>query len=336
MRKKLALISSLSLTLLVALSWVEPVQASIEDWMWIEPTFRGFDDFYGTSVIAYTQGSTAELAVTLNNVIPMLPDVLNVSAVIVGFDWAINYSSTEVSMNNPYQLNASRPRHTFTVTFTVPSTSVASNMFLHTYTIYVEYVNATTGPKERIGTFSVSSDSFAVYSSDQGIAVTINKAIGVYYTTLYPYPFVDVEADVLYNRGYAEFALADNAYANGDFTTARTRFEAASSLLDEAFAKESERWSASQQAETNADSALANYYNALASLSQTEASAATKEADAAMIEANATKIQADAAMAAADAALTNAYGWLAFGIGWMFIGVGVIVYGLRRPPRPPA
>jgi len=328
MKKNLVLLSSMMLVILIAASWVQPAQALIEDWMWLDPDFRGFDDFYGTDVIAYTEGSAATLAVTVDNIIPILPDILNVSAVIVGFDWGANYSSNDVNMDSPYQLNSREPRRTFVVTFTVPSITVASNMFLHVYTIYVEYVNATTGPKQRIDTFVDTDDSFAVYSSDQGTAMAIRGAIDLYYTSLYPYSFADVEAEILYNKGYAEFLRGDTAYSNGDFATAKARFQSASAFLDQAFAKESTRWAASEDAQIA-------YYNALANLTRIQAEAAMKEADARLTEASAAMTEADAALANADATLTNAYGWLAFGIGWILIGVGVIVYGLRKP-KPPA
>ena len=210
------------------------------------------------------------------------------------------------------------------MTFTVPAITVASNMFLHVYTIYVEYVNATTGPKQRIDTFVDSADYFAVYSSDQGTAMAIKEAIDLYYTSLYPFSFADVEAQIIYNKGYAEFLRGETAYSNGDFTTAKTRFQSASTFLDQAFAKESTRSTTREDAETA-------YYDALANLTRIQADAAAKEANARLTEANATMTEADAALVSADANLTNAYGWLAFGLGWILIGVGVIIYGLRRP-----
>lgn len=324
MKKNLALLSSVMLAMLIVASSIRPAQALIENWMWLDPDFRGFDDFYRTDVIAFNEGSTATLAVTVDNTVPVLPDVLNVSAVIVGFDWGVNYSSSDVSIDDPYQLNSLEPRHTFVATFTVPAITVASNMFLHEYTIYVEYVNATSGPREIIGTFVDTADFFAVYSSDQGTAMAMKEAIDLYYTTLYPYVFADVEAQILYNKGYAEFLRGETAYSNGDFAAAKTRFESASSFLDQAFGKESIRSTVREDAQTA-------YYSALANLTRIQADTAAKEANARLTEANATMTEADAALVNADANLTNAYGWLAFGLGWILIGVGAIIYGLRRP-----
>lgn len=321
MRKKLVLLSSLVLTLLITLSVIGPTQANIDAVMWLEPTFEGTDGFYGTSVTAYAEGATAKLGVHVDR--DMAGDSqVNITAISVVFDWGGNYTLVPTSQ---FMLNDTVTELAFTLIFTVPSTTVASNLFLHTYTVYVKYVT-TLG----IGTFtSGPTDAFAVYSTIQAEAQALNQQVDAYPTT---WSFASTEADVLWEKGRNAAGSGDTYYSNGDFENAKANYQSALDLFSQAFDAEKAYQTAVSTAQSTA---ISNYYNALANTAATEANASQTTANAALIEANAAMKEAETAAKTAEAALTNAYGWLSFGIGWILIGIGAIVYGLRKP-KPPA
>lgn len=340
MKEKVTALCCLILVLLISTPAIIPAQAKITGWIWVSPVFAGSEPFFGVNAVAYKEGSTARLVLSVDRNDPFV-NLLNVSAVIVSFDWGVNYTSPEASPASPVQLNADRTIYAFTIAFTVPSIAVASNLIPHTYTVYVEYVNATTGPKEKVGTFIDIPNHgfpdidpyFAIYSTDQAESQEYRQSADAY--TKPVGGFSSAEAEVFWLKGDAEVSRGEASYSVGDFASARTSYQNAITFFEEAYTTEATYSQDYREAQTN-------YYNALASAAGKEADAAMKEADAQAVEANATKIEADAAikqaeaaLAQADADLTNAYGWLAFGIGWILIGIGTIVYGLRRP-KPPA
>lgn len=336
--KKLAAIICLTLAVVLSISTIAPAQARATGWRWLSPIFNGNDPFLGVHVVAFRESSTAMLEVSVDRT--NSPDIrlLNVSAVKVNFDWGINYTSTDVSQDNPVQLNPNRTIGAFTIAFTVPPVSVASNLIPHTYKIYVEYVNATTGPKSVVGTFIALPNFpvdpyFAVYSNDQADA-ELSKLNASTYTP----PsggFSSSEAKILWAKGIVEMGMGDTAYMLGNFASAKVNYQSAIAFFEQAYTAEATYSQDYRTSETDMYTAQASYYNALANASSVQANAAMKDADAHTIEANAATTQAEAAGRQADAALTNAYGWMAFGIGWILIGIGVIIYGLRRP-KPPA
>jgi len=332
MKKNISMISSIALVTLISMALISPVLAAVtvSSPLWLSPAFKGTDAFYGgPAVVAYKTGSTANLALTVDhNDVPRA----NISAVKVWFDWGVNYTSTDVSVTSPIQLNSTNPKRVFTIGFTVPATTVASNLFKHSYIIYIEQVNATTGSKKIVATYtSATYTDFVVYSSDQADARDLNQKVDLYTDP----GFTSAEANVLWEKGTDEASRGDTFYSVAEFASAKTSYQNAINLYESAYTAETtyaQDYRASQTAENNAS---ANYFSALASAASKEADAAMKEADARAVEANATKTQAEAAMRQADAALTNAYGWFSLGIGWVLIGIGVIVYGLRKP-KPPA
>ena len=327
MRKNVLVLSSL--VLMISMALISPALADITvgSPLWLSPSFKGTDTFYGGAIIAYRTGSTAKLAMTVdhNNVARA-----NISAVKVWFDWGVNYTSTEVSETSPVQLNSTNPKRVFNIEFTVPATTVASNLFVHSYTIYIEQVNATTGPKKLVNPLSpVTYSNFVVYSSDQADARELNQKVD-----LYSEPtdgFSSVEAQVLWQKGLDEASRGDTFYSVAEFASAKTSYQNAITLYEEAYAAEKAFSQDNRESNTNYNNALAGYYAALADSSAKQANATMKEADASMIQADAATTLADAAVRQADAALTNAYGWLSLGIGWILIGIGAIVYGLRKP-----
>jgi len=320
MRKNVLVLSSLVAMMLLAMASISPARGNINSWMWLEPAFNGTDQFYDTTVIAYRETSTAKLAVTVDRDGTGASKV-NITAVSVVFDWGGNYT---LAVSPVFTLDDTIPVTAFTVAFTVPSATVASNLFLHSFTVYVKYVT-TLGQ----GTFSGSGDSFAVYSTIQADAQALNQQVDAYPNT---WSFSSASADVFWEQAKNAAAKGDTYYMNGDFTNAAASYQSALDLFTQAFDAEAAYENA---VATAYNTAAANYYNALADNAGIQANASRTEADAAILEANAAQTEANAALRQADAALTNAYGWLSFGIGWILIGIGAIVYGLRKP-KPPA
>ncbi len=320
MSKKILLLSSLILAALASAFMVAPSEATISTTKWLELSFSGTDGFYGgPAVAAYAEGSAVKLVIVVTN---SPYSWINVSWVRIWFDWGLTYNSTEASgVSTPVEINSTRSVFAFNIAFTAPSTSQVSNLVRHSYTITVSFSHSGGD-----ATFTSSDSDFAIYSTAQAEAQTLNQQVDAYPTT---WTFSSAEAEVLWEKARNEAGLGDTYYSVGAFSSARTSYQQALDLYEQAFAAE-------KAYQTAAFTAEVNYYNALADSVPASSAATTKNADAAMMQAEAAQTEADAAVRQADAALTNAYGWMAFGIGWILIGVGVIVYGLRRPIKPPA
>lgn len=322
MKKFILAVLILMMSMLAMSSLTKQAHANINQWRWLEPTFTGTDSFYNAFVTAYTEGTTAKVSVLVDrDGAPVITQV-NITAVSVVFDWGGNYTLVASPV---YVLDATIPQAAFTVSFTVPSTATASNMFLHAFSIYVKYVTSSGS-----GTFPVAGgDSFAVYSATQADAQALKQTASSY--SLPSGGFSSVEARILWEQGDAEVTKGDTSYMLGNFAGARAYYQSAINDYAQAYAAETAYSQDYRESQTNQNNAYSNYYNAYASYSNKTAEAAVTSANADTIQANAAVTQADAASKQADAALTNAYGWMAIGIGWILIGVGAIVYGLRRP-----
>lgn len=313
MKKFIFAVLILIVSMLAMSSLTNQAHADINQWRWLEPTFTGTDSFYSASVTAYTEGSTAKVSVLVERA-PLITQV-NITAVSVVFDWGENYT---LVVSPVYVLDATIPQAAFTVSFTVPPIAIASNMFLHTFSIYVKYVT-TSGS----GTFPVAGgDSFAVYTTAQADAQALKQTASSY--SLPIGGFSSVEARILWEQGGAEVTKGDTSYMLGNFAGAKTEYQNAINDYAQAYVAETAYSQDYRESQTSQNNAYADYYHASADYSN-------KTAEAALTSANAAVTQADAASKQADAALTNAYGWMAIGIGWILIGVGAIVYGLRRP-----
>lgn len=229
--------------LLASASRMPAAKASIASYNWIGALTRNsFDSFYGTSITAYAEETPALLVVNVYNdyyrAVPM-----NVSAVKVGFDWGVNYTSSDSSTASPFSISFSQS-HVFAVNFTVPSASLASNLVTHSYNIYVEHVNSTTGNKEIVGTSTQSGFGFVVFSSDQADAYSFNKQLQAYPTTSsIGLPLITATARQLVVQSNVAKTLASDAYTRGDFGTARQQYQVALQTIQEAWANETDEFS---------------------------------------------------------------------------------------------
>ena len=271
--KKILVFASIMLALgLASTLTVNIANAGIESTSWLGSFYTwGTDSYYKEAfdkdkVYGYKEGSTATLLVEVkNNVVTLM----NVSAIIVGFDWGVNYTTTLAS---PVALEAGETRF-FTATMTVPNTTIASNLFLHGYTVYVKHVNATGG---LVGTMKLAYTSdpdrlFAVYSEDQADAREISKIIsGISKPTG---GFNSTAANLAWAKATNETAIADTLYEQGDFAGAKTHYDKALDYIDQAFDTEEALTGGIQdaqltliEAQAKSYEATANYLNGLSSM----------------------------------------------------------------------
>jgi len=339
MRKKMLLSMMLSLLLatFVTVSVIPPAQASIVGTpTWVGPKYDK-DDFLGltTTFIAFTTGTDATLRVTVSNDLsPAKP--LNISAVKVLLDWGINYSSTEASQSSPHVIPKTSAGityyYTFTIVFTVPATTVASNLFRHYWWVFVEEVNATTGTQAVTLHDSYSgSQDFTVYSADQATAQNTRIEYDRLVTTFSP---TSQEAIVLKKNAGVHRLMGDDSYKNGDFAGAKTQYETALDLLNDAITAEEtyqttvqENAVALTEAQIKNQEAQAKYYEGYGSYYN-------KTGEAAMIEANATMKMAEAQWATAQALNLQSTALNLFGVGFILFGVAAIIWAFKRPKPP--
>ena len=232
MRKMLALVTALLMSTFISTMMVGSVRADIESVAWRGSTHKGTDEYYGADVFAYEAGSTAILDLVVHN---DYGQDINVSKVKVGFDWNINYT-TEFSP--PYVIKDGN-RTFFTVTFTVPSTTVASNLVLHGYTIFVEHVNATGQIVDTMTTGDTyrKNPNFAVYSADQADAQELHQII-----SNMPKPsFNSTSARLLVYKAQNETSIGEALYERGDFAGAKAHYSTSLILYNEAYTEEETR-----------------------------------------------------------------------------------------------
>jgi hypothetical protein len=224
---------------LIAASIAPAVNASINDWNWIGALAPDtYDSFYHEYIMGYEEGTTATLIVNLyNNYWP--GHQTNMSAVKVSFDWGQNYTSTEASMTTPFAMDYG-DSHVFTITFTVPATTSASNLVTHDYTIYAEHVNSTTGPKRIVDYWDDDGSGFAVLSADQADAYLALKELNAYPGMTLPF-FTAKARELLAESSIAE-SMGNTEYGAGSFANAKTNYQNALTLMQNAYSNETTKW----------------------------------------------------------------------------------------------
>jgi len=211
-----------------------PVYADIPGKTWLGTTYAGRDEYYNADIIAYKTGTTAVLAVTVRN---REGFAINVTKVYVTFDWDVNYTSTQVNATNPETLENNEVRVLF-INFQVPSTTVASNLYVHSYTIVAEYSypNPANTSQIRTNYYDYFDDDFAVFSGDQADAVNLNRII----RGLSPPTggWRSAKAQVLWNKASRETNSGREYYRQGDFTGAKLQLSTALDYIDQAWVAE--------------------------------------------------------------------------------------------------
>ncbi len=299
----------LSIIVFVMLSTfpIKQSRASIERISWINPIYRGYDDFLGW-VVGYQEGTNWEVSVMIENDWWPPPEKtqINISAIIMHFGWGKNYTHRYTT---PEVLSYGETR-IFTVSNMTPLTSEFPEYWTYDYRMYVEIANASSGPTEVVDTWAWWNwdYNFAIFSADHLEAQRLyDKLEMMFMGGPVMLPFLNIsEAMVLFIQGYFEFQLGDQAHNVGDFSTAKTYYESADNLFNQALV-------VYEQKGTAMEDMTLNYKNSLT---------------------NATKDNAQANLILANASLINSYAWMFFGIGWILIGIGIIIYGARKAKPP--
>jgi hypothetical protein len=226
------------LLVLALLSSFGSAHASIGGHNWIAPLVKNNSDaFLGYVEAGYVAGSTATLVVNVQN---GLAFDMNVSAVKVWFDWGQNYSSTDVNLTKIYSIDPGLS-HVFTVVFTIPDITVATNLVTHNYKIYVDDVNSTTGVKGQLNTnFPYSGTYFAVFSTEQASAINTVRELNKYDTGFIP--FITAQGRELSMLADGTRTEADRQYGNGDFTNAANTYQDALNMMQNAWGNETKVW----------------------------------------------------------------------------------------------
>ena len=304
MKKFTTILFSVLLCALISMFATNPVQAYIERFTWLPPYMqKGYDSHYGAYVVIYRDGSSVNLIVPVEN--EGYSSGLNVSRVIVSFDWGQNKTLVPSTIEQ-VELGETK---TFTVSFTASATEAVSSDWAHEYTIYVEHVNATTEPTKIVGTWSRSWNywspqyKFVVFPTDQANATDLSNEYDSYASAFPTGSFSNINASQLAGQASIEASLGDTYYARGDHASAETQYQTALDLYSQALVAERE-W------QTKVEEA-----NLAIALTEADANLAT----------------ANAMLRQADAAVTQAYSWILFSLGFVFMGIATIVYAYRKP-----
>lgn len=365
--KKITTIVYIILISLFVTTTISSANASIQQIEW-RPIwgFKGLDNsIYQINIIAYEAGSTATI------LIPVYDDTGNpiiVSSVKVEFDWGVNYTSTEVSLNNPVSI-PNLSMETFTVMFTVPSTTSVLNTIAHTYKIYVELINATSGPKRIVDTWVANWDTwfpsykFVVFSPDQVIVTDLNFKYNAYKNAFPPGIFTSRNASLVAGQAEIDGAIGQQYYASGNFSLAKSHLQKAINLYLQAIIFERKYSERNQEAQINQTVGYAEYYKGLEEQSlaqasyyeaQTDWNKAYYDAQTDYLKAqvdwmttyyaaqtdyyeaytNYYKVYADSQKNQGLAALNQSIAWLLFGAASIITGVGLFRFLSKRSKTP--
>ena len=193
--------------------------ADIASIKWVNTVFSGPDPYYGPApgptVSAYQAGSTATLYI---QVTPAGASYINVTGAKLMMDWNGNYTVAglliRIAPNNWAVV---------TITFTVPGTNVASNQWLHTGALSVNYTSpGAPGTHQFLDTVT----GFAVYSADQASAMSIIQQLSFLGsgTTcgLVSSSFKTAAGTANCQLAVQQYALGKSLYSTGNFTASNT------------------------------------------------------------------------------------------------------------------
>jgi hypothetical protein len=314
--KKIGKISTLLCAVLFAVMILMPMinqaHAGVQEWSWSGYVYRGYDSYYDYTVIAYLNDTEVTLKIPVYN--NAMGPSANITAVSLVFDTGYNLTLSKVVNITLYETKY------FDFNFTA-GTNKFSNLWAHTYTIHVDMQSNAGTKYDDYWVYQWDSFypyyKFAVYLPDQKDVVDLSREYNSYYSSYPPYNFQAVEARLLATQAGAEASIAQDFVILGNFTEAKSHYQTAVNLYEQAFDSEQEKGAAMEDA----------------TLDKTvkEGAAAEKTADAAATEADAAMAEAEAATTEAQAIMNQSYGHILVGIGFLLIGVGAMVYGIRKP-----
>ena len=221
----LALMMCLSIAGLVVLAVPKAASADVYPytWQWTDSTYKGYDDFYGSTVVAYTENSTAKLAVNVANYYNYEYGDATIKSATLKMDWGTDYSATSIPSDAiPYGKSA-----TINFSFTVPSISTATNAVLHSYVIEIEY--QTQGYSYVV--------NFEPWDS-LGNGNDVNTVFYLYYPYYYGYPMApDSQTLYLVNSTAGTVTAVSSSAYDIDAYTGKVTFHTAPASGTAVYAK---------------------------------------------------------------------------------------------------
>jgi len=285
---------------MILMPMVNQAHAYVLQWMWSDYVYKGYDNYYGSYIIAYLNGTTVKLKVPVYNDVSWMGPSINITEVSLMFDtgW-VAQNLTSVVNATLYETKY------FDFSFAI-DTNKLSNLWAHTYTIYVDLQDNGGTKYDNYWVISwnyYTSYRFVVYLPEQKDVMDLSMKYSSYYNNYPPYNFQTIGARMLATQAGLEATLAQNSVNLGNFTEAKTHYQTAVSKYEEAFAAEEDKGVAIEDAELNAT----------------------------IKEGNAAEKTADAAMLNAQGIMNQSYGYILLGLGFLLIGVGAILYGVKKP-----
>jgi len=322
MKKILATSLVVLLIGLVSLSAIRPAQAGITGTpTWIKPAWKdrtgvSKDPFLGDVNVAYIAGSKWILNIWVHNDATNMthapPPASNekmdamVYRIAVWFDWNKFYNTT-LDVTLKYDTD-----YLFTVNGTMEQTAIASNLFTHSYKVYVEYEityqagGGTITAKKTWGPYSGSG--FAVISQEQYDAVQASLNYTDFKARVASYVDDYAESHSLYIQADRETKMGDISYIGGEFSSALQHYNNALDLLTQSWTKYT--------------TIKAEDESVTLDMKQAELDAIKANTTATLVHAN----------AVATATVINAVAFAFFGIGFIFFGIAAIFYARRPKP----
>lgn len=252
MRKMPAILLGFLLTAFISMPTISLVQAEILTPWWVDPEYRDYDNLlFNEYIVAYMTGTTAKLSVPVEN---DYNEDINVTAVQVWLDWGETYNSTACSEADPFEMEKD-DIHTFTITFTVPATTVVSHLVIHDWEVIINYEKDGVPHTDRWRNEWAPGPTyyFAIFSADQAEAFQLYNELDAAFDYS-PY-FSTAKAKVLWGEARMQNSIGERYYRSGKFTDANATFHTVRDLVDQAFEAEDERGSKLEDAQMN-------YYNA--------------------------------------------------------------------------
>jgi len=329
MKKPFAIVIALALACLALSSISRPANASISgNPEWVGWVWKNYDDsFLGHVDYGFMAGATWKLNVWVHG------DATNgthnmdarVYRVAVWFDWNKFYNTTFDVM---VKYNTDR---LFNVEGTMEPTSVASNLFKHTYKVYVEYeitysTTGTTVTGKKTWSYAPPSpssyDEFAVIAQDQYDAKGAKDKYSSFYSSVGSYCDNYAESLSLFVQAQQEYNTGNGYYGQGDFANALSHYNNAWSYLNQSFTIYTTNEMVYDQLDLNETKAEVDYIIA-------EVEAIRANATATLAEGEAIKTLANGQ---SQAFVINAVGFVFFGIGFIIIGVATVLWA--KKPKP--
>jgi hypothetical protein len=322
--KKKTILALLLMTGLISVLAIRPAHADITSVAWIKPVqIPSPDPFLGTISVAYIAGSAWMLNIKVYNdayngtppgplpsVTPMDIRVFNIA---VWFDWDLFYNTT-VNVGIKHG-----ETHLFTIEGTTESPPTASNLFTHSYSIYVEYEitykkdGVTVTEDKKWGPYD--GVNFAVLSQDQYDAVQTSLDYADFENEVGGYVDDYVDSNSLYIQAEREVVMGDTSYGQGEFSDALLHYNNALSQLTQS-------WTTYKGIREQYESVILDNQKADLNKKLAEIDAIQANATARLIEANALY----------NSMMVNSFAFMFFGVGFMFFGIAAIFYARRPKP----